>query len=56
MLGKNKCDGGSQFLDNGDKVIMWASSQTKLIIGVGWLWTVECVDIKLARSLLYSQT
>ena len=56
MLGKNKCDGGSQFLDNGDKVIMCASSQTNLDISLGWLGIVGCVDIKLARSLLYSQT
>ena len=55
MLGRNKCDGGSQFLDNGDKVIVWASSQTNPIIGLGWLGIVGRVDIKLAGSLSYSQ-
>ncbi|NOQ43487.1 MAG: hypothetical protein GQ560_03385 [Dehalococcoidia bacterium] len=55
-MGRNKCDGGSQFLDSGDKVIECAISQPNPIIGLGCLGLVGCVDIKLAGSLSYFQT
>ena len=35
MWGKNKCDGGSQFLSSDDKVIVCASSQPNLNISFG---------------------